>query len=103
LNKPEWTPNRTLAAGKGATIQQFSASAGGDVLEIDVAAWGEGHLKVNGREIAHVRDAKDRRQAFRELNKAAERTCRSRPAGPREGNPPCFPKSKPGCSKASAA
>ena len=30
-------------------------------------------MKVNGREIAHVDDAKDRRQAFRKLAKTAER------------------------------
>ncbi len=41
-------------------------------LKIDVAPWGEGHLKVNGREIAHIDDAKDRRQAFRNLKKIAE-------------------------------
>jgi enoyl-[acyl-carrier protein] reductase I len=41
-------------------------------LEMDVAPWGEGHLKANGREIARINDAKDRRQAFRNLNKLAE-------------------------------
>jgi enoyl-[acyl-carrier protein] reductase I len=61
-----------LAVGKGATVQEFVASVGGQRLEIDVAAWGEGHLKVNGREVAHVNDAKDRHQAFRKLAKAAE-------------------------------
>jgi enoyl-[acyl-carrier protein] reductase I len=61
-----------LAAGKGATVQEFVATVGDKRLEIDVAPWGEGHLKVNGREIAHVDDAKDRRQAFRKLAKAAE-------------------------------
>jgi enoyl-[acyl-carrier protein] reductase I len=74
--KPEWTANKTLAVGKGATVQEFSANVGGNILEIDVAPWGEGHLKVNGREIASVNDAKDRRQAFRELSKAAERYLR---------------------------
>jgi enoyl-[acyl-carrier protein] reductase I len=58
---------------KGATVQEFVATVGNDKLEIDVAPWGEGHLKVNGREIAHVNDAKDRRQAFRNLKKLAER------------------------------
>jgi hypothetical protein len=61
-----------LAAGKGATVQEFVATVGDKRLEIDVAPWGEGHLKVNGWEIAHVDDAKDRRQAFRKLAKAAE-------------------------------
>ena len=35
--------------------------------------WGEGHIKINGREVAHVSDAKDRRQAFRAIKKIAER------------------------------
>jgi enoyl-[acyl-carrier protein] reductase I len=62
-----------LAVGKGAAVQQFVANVGNDRLEIDVAPWGEGHSKVNGREVAHVNDAKDRRQAFREIKKIAER------------------------------
>ena len=72
-NRLDWKTNEGLAVGKGATVQQFSAVAGNEKLEIDVAPWGEGHLRVNGREIAHVNDAKDRRQAFRELKKIAER------------------------------
>jgi enoyl-[acyl-carrier protein] reductase I len=68
----EWKTNEDLPAGKGATLQAFVASAGDARLEIEVAPWGEGHLRVNGREVAHVNDAKDRRQAFRELKKAAE-------------------------------
>ena len=60
---------RSLAVGKGATVQEFVATVGDDKLEMDVAPWGEGHLKVNGREIAHVNDAKDRRQAFRDLDR----------------------------------
>jgi enoyl-[acyl-carrier protein] reductase I len=40
---------------------------------MDVAPWGEGHVKVNGHEIARVTSAKDRRQAFRELKSLAER------------------------------
>jgi hypothetical protein len=46
-----------LAAGKGATVQEFVATVGDKRLEIDVAPWGEGHLKVND---------------FRKLAKAAE-------------------------------
>ncbi len=72
-NTLEWKINEALAAGKGATLQQFFANAGSDRLEIDVAPWGEGHLKVNGREVAHIDNAKDRRQAFREIKKIAER------------------------------
>ena len=66
-----WMTNQTLAAGKGATVQEFYASVGNEKFEIDVAPWGEGHLKVNGREIAHVDNAKNRREAFRELDKMA--------------------------------
>ena len=69
----EWKTNEVLAVGKGATVQQFVATVGDDRLEIDVAPWGEGHLKVNGREIAHIDDAKDRRQAFRAIKTIAER------------------------------
>jgi enoyl-[acyl-carrier protein] reductase I len=69
---PDWKSKAGLAVGKGATVQEFIATLGDEKLEIDVAPWGEGHLKVNGREIAHVDDAKDRRQAFRKLAKTAE-------------------------------
>src|SRR6516162_2868920 len=71
--KPDWKANEGLPVGKGATFQQWVAAVGKLKLEMDVAPWGEGHLKVNGREIAHVKDAKDRRQAFRNLNSIAER------------------------------
>ena len=68
----EWKTDQTLAAGKGATVQQFVTLLGDDRLEIDVAPWGEGHFRINGREIAHVGDAKDRRQAFRTIKKIAD-------------------------------
>ena len=68
----EWRADQTLSVGKGATVQQFVALLGDDRLEIDIAPWGEGHLKINGREIAHVDDAKDRRQAFRAIKKIAD-------------------------------
>jgi enoyl-[acyl-carrier protein] reductase I len=71
--KPEWKINEALAVGKGLTVQEFVATIGEDRLKIDVAPRGEGHLKVNGVELAHVNDAKDRRQAFRKLNQIAER------------------------------
>ncbi len=71
-----WTANASLAVGKGATVQQFTASFGSDRLEIEVAPWGEGQFRVNGREIARINDAKDRREAFRELKKIAERYVR---------------------------
>jgi enoyl-[acyl-carrier protein] reductase I len=68
----EWRTDQSLATGKGATVQQFFATVGADQLEIDVAPWGEGHLRINGKEIAHVNDAKDRRQAFRSIRKIAD-------------------------------
>jgi enoyl-[acyl-carrier protein] reductase I len=72
LTTLDWKTKAGLAVGKGATVQAFVASVGGQKLEIDVAPWGEGHLRVDGCEIAHVNDAKDRRQAFRKLAKTAE-------------------------------
>ena len=69
---PEWKSKEGLAVGKGATVQEFVAIVGDDKLEIDVAPWGEGHLKVNGREVASINDAKDRRQAFRDLKRLAD-------------------------------
>jgi enoyl-[acyl-carrier protein] reductase I len=74
-----------LAAGKGATVQQFVAILGDDRLEAEVAPWGEGRLKINGRDIAHIDDAKDRRQAFRAIKLIAERyveTHMSKNSGP---------------------
>jgi enoyl-[acyl-carrier protein] reductase I len=62
-----------LAAGKGATVQQFVAIVGDHRLEAEIAPWGEGRLRINGRDIAHVDDAKDRRQAFRAIKAVAER------------------------------
>jgi enoyl-[acyl-carrier protein] reductase I len=75
-HKPDWKANDQLAVGKGATVQEFVAVVGDTRLVIDVAPWGEGHLFVNGREIAHVTDAADRRQAFRRLNDIADRLLR---------------------------
>jgi enoyl-[acyl-carrier protein] reductase I len=77
--KADWKTNEKLAMGKGATVQEFTASAGGAKLEIDVAPWGEGHLKINGREVAHVNDAKDRRQAFQKLKDIADRFLEGKP------------------------
>ena len=75
----DWKANQQLAVGKGATVQEFHAMVGKTKLEIDVAPWGEGHLKVNGREVARIDDAKDRRQAFRELDKMAKRHLAGQP------------------------
>jgi enoyl-[acyl-carrier protein] reductase I len=69
----EWRTNEALAVGKGATLQQFVATVGGDQLEMEIAPWGEGQLKINGREIARISDAKNRRQAFRAIQQIAER------------------------------
>jgi enoyl-[acyl-carrier protein] reductase I len=71
--KSYWKAGQDVAAGRGATLQVFTATSGTDKFEIEVAPWGEGHLRVNGREIAHITDAKDRRQAFAELKKMADR------------------------------
>ena len=38
LTKVDWVPNDELAVGKG-TIQQFSATVGGDRFDINVAPW----------------------------------------------------------------
>ncbi len=72
MTKPDWRTNEALAVGKGATVQQFFATVGADKLEIDVAPWGEGHLKVNGRQIARIDDARNRREAFHRLKKVAD-------------------------------
>jgi enoyl-[acyl-carrier protein] reductase I len=69
----EWKSNENLPAGKGATVQEFFATFGDYRLEIKVAPSGEGNLMVNGRRISKIENAKDRRQAFRELAETAER------------------------------
>jgi enoyl-[acyl-carrier protein] reductase I len=71
--RPEWKTNESLAAGKGGTVQEFVAKVGGDMLAIDVAPSGEGHLRVNGREVAHIDGEKGRRQAFSKLKEIADR------------------------------
>ena len=72
----EWKSNEDLAVGKGATAQEFFASVGDYQLEIIVAPWGEGTLKINGRQISKIQNAKDRRKAFRGLADAAEQYLR---------------------------
>src|SRR4051812_18035853 len=74
-----WEPNRDMPVGKGSTVQQFFATLGKEQFEISVAPWGEGQLKVNGREIARTAEAKDRRQAFSTLKQAAEKYARGEP------------------------
>src|SRR6516162_8401641 len=89
--KPDWKANKDLPVGKGATFQQWVATVGNDKLEMDVAPWGEGHLKVNGRKIAHISDAKDRRQAFRNLNSIAKRYLQGEPLEPKGRRPSMIP------------
>jgi enoyl-[acyl-carrier protein] reductase I len=89
--KPDWKANENLPVGKGATFQQWLASVGNDKLEMDVAPWGEGHLKINGRKIAHINDAKDRRQAFRNLNAIAERYLQEEAVEPASKRPSMIP------------
>ncbi len=82
LRKVEWKPNESLPMGKGATVQQFVASVGGDRLQINVSPWGEGDLMLNGVRIGHVKDRKNRRQAFADLKKVAEHHMRTRFSNP---------------------
>ena len=79
LRTADWQPNKDLPVGKGATVQQFFATVRKEKFEISVAPWGEGQLRVNGREIARTAEAKDRNQAFTSLKKAAERYMRGEP------------------------
>jgi enoyl-[acyl-carrier protein] reductase I len=92
--KPDWKANETLPVGKGATFQQWISTVGDDKLEMDVAPWGEGYLKINGRRIAHIDDAKDRRQAFRNLNAIAERYLLGQPLEPKSKRPSMIPAAK---------
>jgi enoyl-[acyl-carrier protein] reductase I len=68
----EWKTDESLPVGKGATLQEFFATAGEHRLKIKVAPWGEGDLRINGKKISQVENARDRRQAFRELAAMAE-------------------------------
>src|SRR6478736_1141162 len=69
----EWKTNEAIAVGRGATVQEFFAIVDGSKYVIDVAPWGEGRFTVDGREIANIDGAKDRRQAFKTLSSVAER------------------------------
>lgn len=80
-NGLDWKSNKNLAAGKGATVHGFAATIGPDRFEIDVAPRGEGRLRFNGREIAQISDAKNRREAFRHLKKTADRYLAHRKIG----------------------
>jgi enoyl-[acyl-carrier protein] reductase I len=87
----DWRASEHQAAGKGATIQAFIAALGSDRFEIDVAPWGEGHLRLNGQEIGHVSHGKNRREAFRDLKIMADRYLQERAAG---GTKPAVPTAK---------
>jgi|SoimicMinimDraft_17_1059745.scaffolds.fasta_scaffold326221_2 hypothetical protein len=52
--KLDWKANEALPVGKGATFQQWVANVGPDKLQMDVAPRGEGHLQLDGREIARI-------------------------------------------------
>jgi hypothetical protein len=77
--KPHWKAHAAPAA-QGAAIQQFVATVGNATLEIEVAAQGDGTLKVNGVQIAHVRSARSGREALRDLKRIAARHIRRRAA-----------------------
>jgi enoyl-[acyl-carrier protein] reductase I len=70
--RPDWKSDGDFAVGKGATVQQFVATVDGEMLEIQVAPWGEGLLRANGREVGRIDDSKDRRQAFTRLCRMAD-------------------------------
>lgn len=71
--KLDWTPDLSLPAGKGATVQRFTATDGDDQLEIDTMPWGEGDLTINDKPIAHVADELSGGDAFRDLEAIAEK------------------------------
>jgi hypothetical protein len=100
----EWKTDQTVAVGKGATVQQFVASLGADKLEISVAPWGEGQLKVNGREIAHVDYAKEGGRPF--VNSISSRVAILVAISPRprkKGDHPGFLQLRPSFLKAKRA
>lgn len=70
--KLDWEPDTSLPAGKGATVQRFTAIDGVNTLEIDTTPWGEGNLKVNGEKRAHVENEKTEQRTFRDLETLAE-------------------------------
>jgi enoyl-[acyl-carrier protein] reductase I len=78
--KPHWKAHAAVTAGQGAAIQQFVATVGSARLEIVVAPQGDGTLKVNGVQIAHIRSAHSGREALRDLKKIAARHLRRRAA-----------------------
>jgi enoyl-[acyl-carrier protein] reductase I len=80
FTKPHWKAHAVPSAGHGAPIQQLVATVGSARLEIELAPWGDGTLKVNGVQIAQVRAARSHREALRDLKKVAARHLRKRAA-----------------------
>ena len=68
----DWNADVSLPAGKGATVQRFTATDGDDRLEIDTTPWGEGDLTINDKAVAHVADDQSGGDAFRDLEAIAE-------------------------------
>src|SRR5271169_2622237 len=91
---PNWEPNTDAPVGKGATVQQFVATVDKKKLEIEIAPWGEGRLKVDGREIVRIEDPKDRRYVFRDLKQMAERYLRGEKIEIDKARPPTLPNVK---------
>lgn len=71
-HKIDWNADVSLPAGKGATVQRFTATDGEDQIEICTTPWGEGDLKINNKQVAHVADDQSGGDAFRELETIAE-------------------------------
>jgi enoyl-[acyl-carrier protein] reductase I len=69
-----------MPPGQGVPVRQFVATVGGARLEIEVVPQGDGTLRVNGVQIAHVRSAPSDREALRDLKKIAARHLRRRAA-----------------------
>lgn len=67
-----WMPDTTYPTGKGATEQRFTATVGGDELEIDTHPWGEADLKINDKLVAHVDGDLSGGDAFRDIESIAE-------------------------------
>jgi enoyl-[acyl-carrier protein] reductase I len=70
--KIDWSQNADLPVGKAATRQEFDAKVGADQLAIETTPWGDGDLRINGAEVAHVHDEKTQLQAFQDLKRVAQ-------------------------------
>jgi enoyl-[acyl-carrier protein] reductase I len=75
--KPEWQTNPDLPVGKGATLQQWIATVGESKFEMDVAPWGEGHLKVNAGRSAKSRTPRTGGRFFASSTGWRSFTCRA--------------------------